>query len=151
MKVIRHDCTDQQHGRLGLPCLRLILCLMLLYCLCWNCCPRSYNKVTYINTSMVPHTVIHGLKSHAHAMYMRMRGPLACMLACMQEGSPYEHPAPSSTFASMEFSANFFKSTACFRADQSQCYPEGHEYHEVRAGGALSVSVVGWSVGGGDW
>ena len=49
----------------------------------------------------------------------------------MQEGSVFQHETPASTFASDEFSDNFFKSTGCFRKDQSQCYEEGHIYYEV--------------------
>ncbi len=32
-----------------------------------------------------------------------------------QEGTAFTQPAPASSFASAEFSANFFTSTACFR------------------------------------
>ncbi|GIM04910.1 hypothetical protein Vretimale_9369 [Volvox reticuliferus] len=54
--------------------------------------------------------------------------------------STFRRVVPAGTFASSSFSQAFFRNKACFRYDQSTCFPPGHEYYEVTHNG-LDVMV----------
>ncbi len=58
--------------------------------------------------------------------------------------SAFRREIPAGTFASSSFSTAFFRSKACFRFDQSACFPPGHEYYEVRRREGQQVMGVAW-------
>lgn len=50
---------------------------------------------------------------------------------CFQAPVSFNTLAPASVFADARVNELFFKTTACLRIDQTQCWPPGHPYYQV--------------------
>ncbi|GIL67639.1 hypothetical protein Vafri_20979 [Volvox africanus] len=56
-------------------------------------------------------------------------------IANSQLAGVFQEAVPASTFASVDFAREFFRSKRCFRWDQSLCLPPGHKYYEATHNG----------------